>query len=485
MSVISGQEYIHRINQLNTNTWIDGEKVTGKISEHPAFKGIMKSQAELYDLQVHPNYSSKMTYSSPLTGNRVGVSYLIPKSKEDLSCRRSMIMEWAALSGGCMGRSPDYMNTALMTFAASKGLFGDHNPKWEENIWNFYEMAREQDLSFTHTFLNPQVNRSPYYFEEFEDEIIAAQVIDQNEEGIVIKGARLLATQGGITDEIIVFPSGGGLNSHSMSYAFSIPSNTKGLKFICRESFSYRESPFDHPLASRFDEVDAIVVFDHVLVPWNRIFFHNDLTIVGKLYSESSFFPLVLHQVTTRRQTKLEFLVGLAQTLIDSIHIGEYEHVQGKMSEIIIGLETIKSLLDSSELHAKVDRFGTFIPDINPLYVATTIFPTLYPRYTEILQLLGASGLVSIPTEKDFTSVNKRDLERYLQSTSLPAKERVQLFRLAWDFSMSAFGSRQTLYERFFFGDPVRLRNNLYKSYERSHCVKRVKDFLGSEKIDE
>jgi 4-hydroxyphenylacetate 3-monooxygenase len=478
MPAISGREYLERINSLQSNVWVDGEKVTGNISEHPAFRGIMNSQARLYDLQYHPHYKNIMTYSSPLSGNLVGASYLIPKTKDDLEFRRSMIKEWAKRTAGVLGRSPDYMNTALMTFAASKELFGERNSKWEENVWNFYELAREQDLSFTHTFVNPQVNRSSFYFPELDDTVIAAQVVDQNEEGIVIKGARLLATQGGITDEILVFPSGGGLHNNSLAYAFSIPSNSEGLKFICREPFSYRPSSFDHPLSSRYDEIDTLVVFDDVLVPWNRVFFHDDLSLPQKLYAESSFFPLVLHQVTTRRLAKLEFLLGLAQLLVEAIQIQEYEHVQGKISEIIISLETLQALLQASELNAKSDKYGTWIPDINKLYVAATTFPKIYPRVVEIIQQLGASGLASIPTESDFSSDIRSDLDQYLHCATLPAMNRVKLYRLAWDFCMSAFGSRQTLYERFFFGDPIRLQSNLFKSYTREEHTQLVKDFL-------
>ncbi|MBM7661009.1 4-hydroxyphenylacetate 3-monooxygenase [Bacillus mesophilus] len=477
MSAISGKEYMNRIDRLKSNVWVNGEKVNGNISVHPSFKGVISSQANLYDLQLDPKYKKKMTYPSPLTGHSVGASYLIPKSKEDLEFRRIMIKEWAKQSAGLMGRSPDYMNTALMSFAAAKELFGEYDSVWEQNVWNFYELAREQDLSFTHTFVNPQVNRSSFYFTEFEDDIIAAQVVDQNEDGIVIKGARLLATQGGMTDELMVFP-GGGVTSNSLAYAFSIPSNTKGLKFICREPYSYRDSTFDHPLASKFDEIDTIVVFDHVLVPWNRVFFHNNMELSNKLYSDSSFFPLVLHQVITRRWAKLEFLLGLAHLLVDTIQIQEYEHIQGKISEIIISLETIKALLESSELNSGPDRFGTWVPALNPLYVAATTFPTIYPRMTEIIQLLGASGLASLPTEEDFTSEIKPDLELYLRSATLPAKERVQLYRLAWDYCMSAFGSRQTLYERFFFGDPVKLQGNLFKRYDRGSYVDMVNEFL-------
>lgn len=86
---------------------------------------------------------------------------------------------------------------------------------------------------------------------------------------------------------------------------------------------------------------------------------------------------------------------------------------------------------------------------------------------------------MSIPTEKDFQSELKDELNTYLQSSTTDGFNRVKLFRLAWDLSMSAFGTRQTLYERFFFGDPVRLAGTLYSKYDSDSYVKRVKDFLG------
>ncbi|MFS0862463.1 4-hydroxyphenylacetate 3-monooxygenase, oxygenase component [Fredinandcohnia sp. 179-A 10B2 NHS] len=477
MGIISGKEYIDRINKLQSDVWVEGERVSGNISEHPAFKGIMKSQAKLYDLQFDKKKQGIMTYTSPISGEKVGTSYLIPKTKEDLERRRHMIQEWAKSNLGMMGRSPDYMNTALMAVSAGADVFSSNKPEFARNLVRFYEEARENDYSFTHTFINPQTNRALFHFEE-DDQIIAAKVVDQNADGIVIHGARLLATQGGITDELIVFPSGGNLQGKEFAFAFSIPSNTKGLSFLCRESFAYRDSTFDHPLGARFEEMDTVLVFDHVLVPWERVFLHENMECANKMYSETSFFPLVLHQVISRQVVKTESLLGVAQLLVDTINIGEYQHVQGKISEIIVALETLKALLYSSEHHASFDKWGTMAPELNPLYSAINLFPRLYPRFTEILQLLGASGLVSIPTEKDFASAKREDLERYLQGTNTNGHERVKLFRLAWDICLSAFGSRQTLYERFFFGDPIRLASNLYRSYDRTDFTSRIQEFL-------
>ena len=152
-------------------------------------------------------------------------------------------------------------------------------------------MARENDLSFAHTFISPQVNRSQIYFENTA-EPIAAKVIGENEEGIIIKGARLLATQGGLTDEVLVFSVGKFLFNEDEAFAFSIPSNTKGIKFICRDSFIGGQSSFNHPLSSRFEEMDSIIVFDNVLVPWDRVFYYNNAEVAEEFQSKALSIPL-------------------------------------------------------------------------------------------------------------------------------------------------------------------------------------------------
>ncbi|GAE94347.1 4-hydroxyphenylacetate 3-monooxygenase [Gracilibacillus boraciitolerans JCM 21714] len=231
MPAITGEIYKKRLKQSEVELWHNGEKIKNML-EHPVFKGIINSQALLYDAQ---HQFDCMTYRSPETGNLIGTSYLQPTTKEDLAKRREMIQQWARLSGGMLGRSPDYMNTILMTFASSASLLEGKDNCFPQHLIDFYNKAREEDLSFTHTFISPQVNRSLLYFED-SNEPIAAKVVAENKEGIVIKGARLLATQGGITDEIIVY-SPGGMIDKVYAFAFAIPSDTKGLKFISRESF--------------------------------------------------------------------------------------------------------------------------------------------------------------------------------------------------------------------------------------------------------
>ena len=478
MPAIDGEQYLNRMDKLSPNVWIKGEKICGKLSKHPAYQGAMQTKASLYDLQVSPELTSKMTYSSPTTSQKVGLSFLQPKTKEDLESRRFMIKTWAKKTAGLMGRTPDYLNTVMMTFAASASILNDQDEEFTKNLLRMYESARENDLSFTHSFINPQINRSQGY-EEVSTHPVAAKIIKKNADGLIVKGARMLATQGGMTDEILVLPTG---QNDEYAFCFSIPTDAEGIKFICRDSFIQDESLFNQPLSSRFHEMDTMIVFDHVLVPWNRVFFYHRQDLAHKLFSRSSFTPHTLHQVIIRQIVKTEFILGVAQKMVMTLSISDYHHIQDKISEMIIGLETMKALLDRSELEAKIDEWGTLVPNSHTLFVASNLFPKLYPRMVEIIQLIGAGGLVAIPCEEDFSSSISKDINHYYQGSACDAKTKTKLFRLAWDLTMSSFGSRQTQYERYFFGDPVRLSSTLYNGYPRDEYIREVEEFLGLDK---
>lgn len=479
MGIINGKEFIDRIDRLDTEIWYDGEAINGKMSEHPAFRGVLQSKAALYDMQCNPALQEDMTFVMPETKERIGLSYLQPKTKNDLKRRRKMFEHWAKQTCGMMGRSPDYMNSVITSFASSAPLLEGRENCFPENIHSIYQHAMKEDISFTHTFVTPQTNRAQIYY-ELDEEPISAKVIDRTEQGLVIKGARLLATQGGLTDEVLVFSTPGVFLDPNEAFAFSIPSDSKGLKFICRESFIGGESTHDHPLSSRYEEMDTILVFDHVLVPWERVFFYDNVQVANEFLARGSFHPFAMHQAVTRQITKTEFVLGLAESLIDTINVREYHHIQEKMSEIIIGLETMKALLEKAENDAGIDEFGYMRPNTIPLQVCGSLFPKLYPRFCDIIQRIGASGMVSLPTENAFRSPIKNDLAKYLQGANTTAEERIKLFRLAWDLTMSPFGTRQIQYERYFFGDPVRLSSALYKSYPKEEYVEIIHKFLDS-----
>src|SRR5207248_2100505 len=257
----------------------------------------VRTIATLYDLQLDPSRVDQMTYLSPTSNERVGLSHIQPRCVDDLVRRRNMVKTWAAWSAGMLGRSPDFLNTLVMGCAANSHYFANSQPEFGENVQRYYELVREQDLCLTHTLVAPQVNRSVHPDAQAGG-AVALHVEDETDVGLVVSGARILATLAPASDDLFVAPS----PSRSISgvgnpraFAFSIPVMTHGLRFICRESFDTGRSSFDHPLGSRFEEMDCTAVFDRVVVPWERVFLYGDQDYCAALFRATNAFSHSIH----------------------------------------------------------------------------------------------------------------------------------------------------------------------------------------------
>ncbi|MBO0687755.1 MAG: 4-hydroxyphenylacetate 3-monooxygenase, oxygenase component, partial [Candidatus Dormibacteraeota bacterium] len=200
----------------------------------------------------------------------------------------------------------------------------------------------------------------------------------------------------------------------------------------------------------------------------------------NRFYADTSAVVHMTHQVTTRTTAKTEFLLGLIASLVDAIGIGQFQHVQENVAEVIIALEQLRALVRTAEVDARPNVYGVMTPRWEPLNACRNWYPRLYQRFPEILRKLGASGLMALPTEKDVFGAAHQDVEAYLQSATLSGTERVRLFRLAWDACVSAFAGRQALYEYYFFGDPVRMAGAFVAAYDLEPYRRRVRDFLQS-----
>jgi 4-hydroxyphenylacetate 3-monooxygenase len=484
MAARTGSEYVERLAASERTVQIHGETVRTGIPRHPAFRNLVDTYARLYDLQHDPDLRAVMTYPSPTSGEPVGTSFLVPRTHEDLVRRREMMATWARYSHGMLGRTGDYLNACLMALSEAGSWFAQANPAFGENVRRYYETVREQDLLLTHTLIPPQANRSLSGAEQMGGKV-SAQIVAERDDGIVVRGARLLATIGPTADELLVFPSTvlrGRPEDAPYSFAFAISCDTPGLRFICRESADYGRGHFDHPLGSRFEEMDAVVVFDDVKVPYERCFMLGHPDLCNGFYAETGAVVHMTHQVTTRTTAKTEFMLGLVSLLTEAIGIEQFQHVQENVAEVIVALEGIRAFVRAAEADAQPNAWGVMTPRWEPLNAARNWYPKLYQRFPEILRKLGASGLMALPTEADLAGPAREDIERYLQSATLTGPERVRLFRLVWDTCVSAFAGRQALYEYYFFGDPVRMAGALVASYDRDPYRDQVRAFLGEDR---
>ncbi|HIN04879.1 MAG TPA: 4-hydroxyphenylacetate 3-monooxygenase, oxygenase component, partial [Dehalococcoidia bacterium] len=246
-------------------------------------------------------------------------------------------------------------------------------------------------------------------------------------------------------------------------------------------SFDLDRSHFDHPLGSRFEEMDALAIFDNVAVPWEKVFLLGDVELCNNMSMNTRQFVHSGHQVVAKNVVKCEFMLGLANIMVQTLGSGQQPHVQQMMAEIIENLVVTKACLRAAEADAEIDRWGVLSPAEFPLMIARQLFIRMYPRMAEILHLLGSSSLMALPTEADMNGPLADDINRYLETDTASADERVRVFRLAWDTCCSTFGSRQVLYERFFQGDRNRNVVLLNNMYDREPMTDWVRDFLQEE----
>ena len=483
MPAKTGAQYIANLRENPAEVWMRGERVKD-VTTHPALQGGVKSMAALYDLQHDPAAKDDMVFPSPSSGEPVGMSFIVPRTADDLLRRRKMMTHWAWVGCGMMARTPDFMNVSIAGWAGAAEYFGRNRPDFADNVRRYFEYIRENDITLTHTLVNLQPRRKPGVLDQL-DEQVALTVVKETDAGIIVRGSRVLATLGPLSDEIAVYPTRThmvGPEAWRQAFSFAIPNNTAGVKFICRESFDYGRSGFDHPLGSRFEEMDCIVFFDDVLVPWERVFLLADVDMCNNYGIATQSTTHSGYQVVNRCVVKTEFILGLAQLMADTLGSGELQHVQERIAEIIIHLETLKACMRASEADAAPNDFGVMCPAQAPITVGRALYPTtIYPRLAEIVQLLGSGNLMALPSEGDFDAAIGPEVQRYLTTDSADARERVRLFRLAWDVACSAFSGRQVLYERFFGGDPTRNALMLYQSYNRDGAMERVREFLERE----
>ncbi|KNE80875.1 MULTISPECIES: 4-hydroxyphenylacetate 3-monooxygenase, oxygenase component [Streptomyces] len=480
MAARTGKEFLDRLSRSRPTVHIQGETLTGSVQDHPAFRNVVRSYAELYDLQHAPEHKDVLTYPSPTTGEPVATSFLTPRTPEDLARRRGAFKIWADHSMGMLGRTGDYLNSSLMALASAADWFGQADPAFGENIRRYYEKVREEDLLCTHTLVPPQANRAVAGTGQGGGRL-AARIVREDDNGVVVRGARMLATIAPFADEMLVFPSTvlrGTPEDKPYSYAFAVPNDAKGLRYIAREPLDHDRPRHDHPLGSRFEESDAVVVFDDVHVPYERCFVLGDPELCNGFYAQTSSVVHMAHQVVTRTTAKTEYILGLVSLLTEAIGIEQFQHVQQDVAEVITTLETLRAFLRAAEADAEVNEYGVLTPAFAPLNAARNLYPRLYQRFPEILRKLGASGLMATPTEADVTGPAAADIEAYLQSATLSGADRVKLFRLVWDTCISAFSGRQALYEYYFFGDPVRMAGAYVRSYDREPYKVRVRAFL-------
>ena len=479
MPIRNGEQFLEGLRD-GREVWLEGERVAD-VTTHPKLSRMARTLADIYDLQADPGLGDEMTFESPTSGDPVPLSLMIPETPDDLLKRRRALELVAEACFGMLGRTPDYVNLAVTGIRQRAGFCGRKEKRFADNIVAYHEYVRENDLCLTHTFGHAQVNRSPVA-PDGSDRYVPLSIVDETSEGVVVRGAKLLATLAPFSDEIfapLFFPLRPEPDQEKYCIGFAIPSDTPGLKFICRESYDVGRSLYDYPLSGQYDEMDAMAVLDDVLIPWERVFAYKDIELANAAITQVPMWRQFTHQIAVKNVAKLEFILGIVYSIVEARGTGGVSHVQEKVAEVVDTLEMMRSLLRAAEADAgPIEDAEGIWPAPEPWTVMRHWYPDAYVRVIWIVEQLSSSALMLTPTERDFEGPLASTIEEYYRGVTTDAPDRVRLFRLAWDLVGTQFGSRQALYERFFNGDITVAKQRRYATYDYTRSLEAVRSFF-------
>jgi 4-hydroxyphenylacetate 3-monooxygenase len=482
LGAMTGQRYIESLKD-GREVWLDGEQVQD-VTTHPAFTGMVHELARIYDLQHTEAYRDQMTFVSPETGTRCGVSWLLPRCREDLQKKRRNSEIWNAQCWGQLGRGPDILAPYIITLYDAREAFSAiKHPHCDfgENVVNYYHYCKENDLFLTHALGDPQVDRSQQPQNEQrtlrEEEEVVLHVVEETSAGVIVRGAKQLATAAPITQETYVSLSATFVRRANPKcvLAFSIPTNTPGLKILCREPVSQWVGSYGHPLGMLYDEQDAMLFFDNVLVPWDRLFTLYDASPILQRYQSGVNF--IGWANLCRIHERMRLMTAVATLIAEAIGVMEYREVAAKIGEMVTYAEMWRHAMDGVEHNAFLTKGG--LMSLGSMSGMNIFFAQTSARMVQLLREIAGAGLIMQPSEKDLANPEfKPYLEKYMRGKDVDVIYKSRLLRLAHDLAVSSFGMRQELYEYWHSGDPNRNRINLLRSYAQDDILARIKDML-------
>jgi 4-hydroxyphenylacetate 3-monooxygenase len=449
----TGAEYIASIRDGRT-VYINGERVAD-VTEHPALRGAVSSIAHLYDLSASPEHRETMTFPSPVTGEPVNKCFLMPRTPEDLAARRRAHRLWADATFGLMGRAPDHVPGFITGFALRPDLFARDGQRFADNVLGYHAWLRDNDLYAAYVIIPPHIDRSRPAHQQ-EDPQLYAGVVEERGDGIVVSGAQMLGTGGAIANEMFmscIVPLGPGDENYAISIA--VPIGAPGLRLIVRRPYAETAaSVYDYPLSSRFDETDALVVFDRVFVPWERVFVYKNLALTRAQFNETPAHILGNHQAQVRFASKAQFIAGLALRIAESIGVDKTPQTQTMLGELASYCAMASGLVLAAEAECVHDPRGFVYPNPSYIYANNWLQATYYQTMLTYLRELAGGGLLQVPSSyKDYLNPEiAADLNRYVRSPGLKSVERTKLYKLAWDIVGSEFAGRHQQYELFYAG---------------------------------
>ncbi|PYC63419.1 4-hydroxyphenylacetate 3-hydroxylase [Micromonospora arborensis] len=468
---LTGERYRASLND-GRSVWLDGEEVKN-VGEHPAFTPLLDELGRLIDLQHADEHRDTLTVEDPATGLRIGRGFHPPADLADLRALRRNAAVWMRESWGQLGRVPAFMSTIALGVYDFRHRLAANDPAHGENAERWYRFVAERDLVLTHALGDPQIDRSA---DPVQDPDLALRIVRREGDDVIVRGAKQLTTLAPFAHEVLVYLSASfaGRGAEDLVIWFALPLSTPGLRILCREPLGGTPYGHAHPFASRYDEQDAMLFFDDVRVPADRVFLLRDGRLALEGLTRINAWSQYVGQV--RYQERLKTLLGVGTLLAEAIGVDSFRNIQEDLGRLTSFIEILGHFLAAGEATARVTDSGLLAPGPTP--AAAIWAAEVAGEALDIVRRIGQSGILMQPTERDIESSLKPLLERYMRGANRDVQAKSRLFRLAWDLTSDSFGQRQDLYEAVHRGDPARNRINLFKRHDQTEVRRRIEQLI-------
>ena len=427
MGMMSPAEYLDSLNDGRV-VYYKGEKIEN-VAAHQDIGVCARTMALDFEIAENPEYKDLATVFDSDLNERISRYYYKPQNADDLLKAHDLIVTSTGMGDGMIPFSHDIGSDALNAFSITAHTIGHQD--YIDRVENYRKHLKKTDLATCAAVTDVKGDRRlrPAHPDQAHPDYYV-RVVDKNEKGIVVRGAKMHITGAAYCNEIMVVPCRA-MTEQDADYAvaFAIPANTQGLIQICRpfkSSVDSLEFPNTRPW---YIHTDSLIIFDDVLVPWDRVFMCGEWEQSATMVHNFA----LLHRRTgvAYRIPMTEQLVGLAAAMAEYNGVSDAPHVREKLTEALIYLETLRSLSRASCLDFKMHA-DIAVPNPVVTNIAKYHFAHGYHEMVKIIQDLAGGALVTSPTHRDYQVPELQGyIDKYLGGkTGISAEKRLRMFDL-------------------------------------------------------
>ncbi len=453
----SGRDKLERMRDGRL-VYIGSERVDD-VTTHPAFRHAAQTIADLFARKA----AEPELYSYEENGERFSLYWLRCRSQDDLARRMRALKGLAEATYGLMGRSPDHVAGTLTGLAMNPSVLDNVTPGFGANLTRFYEYARREDIYLSYAVTPPSGLRSREIYTGEKREDPSLQVVAEDDSGVTISGMKMLATGAVFADEIWVgnlTPIDADRAGESITCA--VPVNAPGVSLWARRPYErYAGHEADYPLSFRYDETDSVLVCTNVKVPWERVFLHNNGLMSRRIYIETPANCYANHQSNVRFWCKMGLIVGLASRICEANGMEKIPAVRETLGRLAALEATIGGLVNGQIQAWEEWPQGYACPNRRIMYASLNWCQEHHTEIVDILRTLVGGLPLQMPASIDVLTdpALSDQFERWWATPSVDAVRRLKLYKLAWDLVGSEFAGRHMLYEKFYAGNAIIVRN--------------------------